>query len=391
MSNYLRFVTAMERVLGTDDGLLRHPAIERNINMVRLAISNDGCLHGVNDTIPLPVGSNVAMFLASRFDDEFALWYADLAEEVYADLRERGRDVPYQSPAAWAMRFRPDLPRRTTQPPLPRAILLESIQYATIRSAPNYDCRLVAGLKGSRPPYTHHNQPDSGSFYLHVRGERLLIDPGYYKDEPTHHCLPIIDGVAPEEPERFVAEIERCESHPGLRLAVCDATRAYRGAAKSVRRILAMVGEEGLIVLDDIVPHGNSAQVTTHYQTGGPTAKSDDGSVTITGEHARLSLQILGRPDAELHLHEERTLDDIHWGYKFAECRWFPVSLDHQAAVGHPLITVILDATETDPGLAHLNRTEKTLTIIMPSGRRVGFAHMEGNLQIDADFSSLKP
>ena len=390
MSNYLRFVTAMERVLGTDDGLLRHPAIEHNINMIRLALSNDGKLHGVNDTIPLPVGSNVAMFLAGRFDDDFALWYADLAEEIYARLREEGRDVPYQSPAAWAMRFRPDKPRQTDRPPLPRAILLESIQYATLRSDTRYDCSLVAGLKGSRPPYTHHNQPDSGSFYVHVRGERLLIDPGYYKDEPTHHSLPIIDGVAPEEPQEFVAEIKRCESHPGLRLAVCDATRAYRGAAKSVRRTLAMVGEEGLILLDDIVPHGHSVDVTTHYQAGGPTARQEDSSVMITGEETRLHLRILGRPDAVFQLHEECPLDDIHWGYKFAECRWFPLSLAYTATARQPLITVILDATDGDPGRPGLDHTPHTTTVTMPSGRKIRFAQLEGAFHIDANFSSLK-
>lgn len=388
MSNYLRFAWGLEQVIGTDDGLLRHPAVERNTNMIRLALSNDGKLHGVNDTIPLPVGSNVAMFLAGRFDDDFALWYADLAEEVYARIQREGKDVPYQSPAEWAMLFRPNKPRREKQSPLPRAVLLESIQYATIRSDTNYDCRLVAGLKGSRPPYTHHNQPDAGSFFLHVRGERLLIDPGYYKDEPTHHNLPVIDGVAPEEPQEFVAEIERCESHPGLRLATCNSTRAYRGAARSVRRCMVMVGEEGLVVLDDIVPHGERVDVTAHYQGGGPTEAGGEGIVQISGAESRVNFQVLGDRDRRMRMHGERALDDIHWGYKFAECRWFPMSVEYKAVAADPLVTVILDATDGDPGPANMVRTRDAIVVALPSGREVRFVWMEGGWRVDAAYSA---
>jgi hypothetical protein len=70
---------------------------------------------------------------------------------------------------------------------LPEAYALHSIEYGILRSGPQWDCALTAGLKGSRPPYTHHNQSDTGSFSMEVRGRRLLIDPGYYKPEPSHH------------------------------------------------------------------------------------------------------------------------------------------------------------------------------------------------------------
>jgi len=386
MENLIQFVWALEQALGTDDGLLRHPSVERCANMIRVALCNDGKLHGVNDTIPLPIAANVAMFLAGRFDDEFALWYADKADEVARDVVARGRGAPYRAPAAWALLFRPDRPVQTEQPPLPRAILLRDIQYAAIRSGTNYDCALDAGLKGSRPPYTHHNQPDTGSYYIDVRGERLMIDPGYYKQEPADHSLPIVNGAAPEVPVGYVGEIVRCESRGALRVLVCDSTPAYGGAARRVCRSLVMVGEEGLVLLDDIAGHRPHVPVVAQYQAGGAT---DDlgGARTamVRGTRAALKLQLLTRPALALELKPERTFHDTHWGYHFAECRWFPMTGRYEADESDPLVTVFLDATNGDPGAARLDGCDGRLTVTMPSGAQVRFAFVEGRWDVDAE------
>ena len=100
------------------------------------------------------------------------------ALRVYLDLVARNKPTAYQPDPLLSLLYRADLPLQHQQPSLPLCYVQEDIQYGILRSTNNYDCRLEAGIKGSRPPYTHHNQPDTGSFYLNVRGERLLIDPG---------------------------------------------------------------------------------------------------------------------------------------------------------------------------------------------------------------------
>ena len=80
--------------------------------------------------------------------------------------------------------YRPTLPEITEQPPLPTAFKLDSIEYSIARSGTNHDCALVAGLKGSRPPYTHHNQPDTGSFFV------LLNDEEQHSLWPTFADIP---------------------------------------------------------------------------------------------------------------------------------------------------------------------------------------------------------
>ncbi len=389
MSNFLRFACALERTLGTDDALLAHPAIANGPNFLRVAISNDGKVHGVNDTIPMPIDVSLAAFFAHRHDDPLALWWTDKAPRVYQEMAGRGCKVVGGGDPLTMMVHRPNVPLQTDQPPLPTAMVLEDIQYSVMRSGTNWDCTLVAGLKGSRPPYTHHNQPDSGAYYIDLRGEKMLLDPGYYKGEPSMHCLPLIGGTGPMPPADFTAIVHECVSEGALRYLACDSTRAYNGNARRVVRHLVMLGEEGLVLLDDIVPTRSGALVTAQYQTGGPTEDVASGRGVITrGERAAMRCDVLTRPGLALTRHEERTFHDSHWGYHFAECRWFPVTGEYTPDEMDPLVTVFLDATERDPGAAIARSDPNRLTVTLPSGAKAVFAYFDGRWQLDVSASS---
>lgn len=374
--SFLRFARLLEKVAGTDDGLLAQPAVRHAMNMIRVGLCNDGALHGVNDTVPVPAGGEIAWCLAACHDDPFALWYGDHALRWAEAARAAGREVPYSIAPIWGILFRPELPEAVAPPePLPEAFLLSDIHYAILRSAPRWDCTLDAGLKGSRPPYTHHNQADTGSLFVDVRGERLLIDPGYYKPDPEHHCLPLIGGRGPEAPAAFTGAIVACESRGGLSYAACDATPAYRGAAQRVVRLLVLVGDEGLVLLDDVLPADPGATIRAQYQCGGPVSTAAHGrSVLIEGRQARLRLELLTCAEVRLAPQPERSLHDTHWGYHFADCRWFPVTADYRAAEAEPLVSVILDVTRGAPPAARLERGAGSLTVVLPSGVRIGFA-----------------
>jgi len=382
--NFLRFVVAMERVLGTDDGMLSGPGIRRHMNMVRVGLCPDGCMHGVNDTVPMPVGSEIAWWHAGRHGDAMGLWYGDHAQRTYRRLRDAGREAPYRADGLMALLYRPDVPECHDQPPLPLAMALPDIQYGVMRSGPNYDCRLAAGLKGSRPPYTHHNQPDTGSYFVHLRGERLLIDPGYYKEQPSDHSLPIIDGAAPARPDAFVGELVACCAAGDLRYLACDATAAYGGAAARVVRHLVMVGQEHIVLLDDIAGSCAGATVLAQYQAGGETEDLGDGrAVLIRGRQARLRLELLTRPELHLECRPERDLKDTHWGYKFAECRLFPVVGEYAADEADPLVTVFADATDAELPPSRLRRGDSEIAVVLPTGREVVFACHEGRWRLD--------
>ncbi len=359
LENLVPFALALEAIVGTDDGIFTHPALAKAMNMIRVGLSNDGCMHGVNDTIPLPVGQGLAWFCASRYQDDLGLWYGDHAAATYARLQAQDRDVPYR---AIDRRYRPDRPPVERQPPLPTCIHLADIEYATVRSGANYDCALVAGLKGSRPPFTHHNQADSGSFWVHLKGERLLIDPGYYKGTATDHCLPLIDGRGPVQPSRYVAQVTACRQSEAHRYLAVDATPAYGGAAQRVCRHLLMLGEHTVVILDDLCPTHEDAPITCQYQAGGPTESDSPTHFTITGQAAGLNVRLDG-PPGQIELAPERSLKDVHWGYKFASCRHFPVHFHYRLVPRCPLVTIIQDRD-----------SDKVVTVERPSPPRLTIA-----------------
>jgi hypothetical protein len=377
--NFLRFARALERVLGHDDGLLSHPGITKTMNMVRVALSNDGATHGMNDTIPLPVGAPIADFCAGRYGDAFALWYADHCERAFRERQAAGKPGPYRSEPFWRLLARPAVPESFEPPALPEVFVLEDIHYGILRSAPKYDCRLVAGLKGARAPYTHHNQPDTGAFFVHVRGERLMIDPGYYKGTPDCHSLPIIGGVAPHQAVATTGWLTGRRRDDNIRALVCDATPAYSGAAERVVRFLVMAGEESLVVLDDIVVAADKqAGVLTQLQCGGVTSHLGDSRrcVANDGETARLRIEALTQDDVEFELHAERSLTDIHWGYSFADCRHFPVTGEYRASADEPFVFVLADV-DNDAPASRLNRTDDALEVTVPNGETVRFVQLD--------------
>jgi len=374
--NFLRFAVALERVTGSDDGLLSHPSVRNAMNMIRVSLCNDGALHGVNDTIPMPIGAAMGWFLAGRRGDAFGLWYGDHALRWYAANDAAGKPTPYRPDIAEMLLLRPDVPECRAQPPLPEAFALKSIHYGILRSGPGFDCRWTAGLKGSRPPYTHHNQADTGAVFVDLRGERLLIDPGYHKPAPTDHTLPLIGGRGPVEPQGWTGAIVACEQRGAFRYLAVDTTAAYRGAATRLIRHLVMAGEDGMVLLDDIVADGD---VAAQYQCGGVTTLAGAGrAVMVSGARARLRVDLATRTDAVLELKPERSLHDTHWGYHFADCRLFPVAATYQAEEMNPLVAVFLDATEGDPPASRVERSGAELTVRLPSGRAVRFAHHGG-------------
>jgi hypothetical protein len=372
--SWIRFAALYERFFGGDDGLLDHPALRNGMNMVRVALCNDGALHGVNDTIPVPCGAELAWYWAGRYGDSFALWYGDHAWRWYEQAIMAGRPTPYQTSAFWSILFRPAVPEVIKQPEaLPQAFVLHSIECGILRSGPEWNCHWTAGLKGSRPPYTHHNQADTGSFFIDLRGERLLIDPGYYKPEAGDHSLPMIGGIAPEAPSAYTGKLVACESRGDVRYLACDSTEAYRGAARRVVRHLVLVGDEGLILLDDIVPTDSAVELCSLYQCGGETGPIEGGrALLVKGREATLRLDLLTRPDALIELRPERTLHDVHWGYHFAQCRLFPVRATYRADESDPLVSTFMDAKQA-LSVCRIEREGRELTVVLPSGRRVGF------------------
>ncbi len=371
MQNFIPFAYVLERLTGSDDGMLSHPAILKSMNMIRVGICNDGGMHGVNDTIPLAIGGHTAWYAAGRLNDDFALWYGDFAFRYYQERREKGLPDQYASSGWWPLLFRPQVPEKFEQPLLPTVILLDDIQYGTIRSGTNYDCMWSAGIKGSRPRYTHHNQADTGAIYIDYRGDRMIIDPGYYKPLATDHSLPLIDGVGPDEPSGYTGKIIRCMENGDTRYLTCDSTKAYHGSAIRAHRHLVIVGEDAVILLDDIIPAALGAIITAQYQCGGIATITGENKVLIEGNHSKVQMEMFYPDKLLLKSLPERSLHDTHWGYHFADCRLFPVNVSYAPASNLPLITIFKDGEIGVDSLVEI--TGNRIVITLQTGEEISF------------------
>jgi hypothetical protein len=228
-----------------------------------------------------------------------------------------------------------------SQPKLPVCFCLRSIEYSILRSDCRFDCDWAVGLKGSRPPYTHHNQADTGAFYLDLRGERLLLDPGYYKANASDHCLPLIGGQGPCVPKGWTGVIVEREERGQLRWVAVDCTGAYGPSVRRVIRRLVMIGGRVVVLVDDIDADAN---VISLLQCGGPVSMEKHDILAVHGRKALLGIACFG-PEFSVRMLGERPLRDVHWGYSFADARWFPVEVAYRASSERPFVAVFYDRT----------------------------------------------
>ncbi len=362
LENFLPFALAYERVFGEEEGLLSAACIRHAMNMIRVSLCNDGACHGTNDTIPVPIGTSIAWFCASRFGDDFALAYGDHAQRWHADRRRRQEKKPYGPGLYDLLMYRPKRPEVLEPPALPDLFVLHSAEMAMLRSAPRMDAAFTVSVKGARPPYTHHHQTDTGAFSLEYAGERLLLDPGYYKDRASDHSLLEISGHGPQQASGWDGRIFNVRREGDVRRLSVDISRAYPAVRQPVIRHFILVGEEALVIVDEAPP-----DTRIRFQAGAPVETLPGGSgFRIQGRQTALHAHLFPAPTT-LELHPERPLKDIAWGYAFADARWFPVSAVFDENATPPYVTVLTPAS----GPCSVERQPRALAITLSSGRQL--------------------
>jgi len=372
LEHFLRFAETLERVTGTDDGLLSHPAVTNAMNMVRNGLTNDGAMSGVNDTIPMPVGGAIGWFTAGRFGDPLGLWYGDHAARWLASRAAQGRPTAYVPRLDQFLLWRPNVPECRRPPPLPTLSWLPETETVLLRSEPRWDAEWIAGLKGARPPFTHHNQADTGSVWLDFQGERMILDPGYYKPHAEDHSLPLIGDTGPQTPSGWEGRIIRVTERNNLRYAVCEATAAYHGRARRVVRHLVLLGPCGAVLLDDIEA---DEPVRSLFQCGGPVERESRGTWRVMGRRVRLRLLFAGPRGLRAQPLGERSLHDTHWGYHFADCRWFPLEVRYNPTENTPLVTIFTNASSPSTPV-RVQRDTRTLEVTLGDQVTIHFAHL---------------
>ena len=340
MSFHLILAHALKNVTGDDRGLLDHPHLQSNVNFVRTTLGGHGGMFAFNDTRqPWLGGYAVCADLGSRYHQPLMLWVADLCAAGGEKTRARDTWAPF------AFLWRSNEPSPQEFPGVPTLAWLKDMHWGAMRSDGTFTPRLVVGVKGSRGPLTHHKQQDLGSYVVHANGEAYLVDPGYYEPKPTDHTLPLIDGRGPGVSGSRITEA--WEKGPWRHMTV-DSTDGYGDAAKSVRRLIVMHGEDCVAVLDDILPvDGNAVTITAQYQTAWMPKidNAADHQLIVPGLKGSLGLRCFGHM-VELEARDRQFKSGWRWD-KISEDGpgdWHSVTGTYIADPDRPCITVLQPA-----------------------------------------------
>jgi len=354
LSYYLTMAGTLHDATG-DASLLDHPHMKNNVHFVETMLTAEGEMLRFNDVQRGAQGMLVASALGSRHDQPLMLWLADW-------LAEHDSDRAYYVPYAFLWRGEQPTPEF---PGLPTLSVLKDLNWGSMRSDANLCPALIVGVKGNEGQLSHHAQHDLGSFVLHLRGDRILVDRGYNAKSPEEHSLPLIDG---QGPGKTGSRIVDAREKDGWRIMTVDSTEAYGQHARRVRRHLVMHGADTLIVLDDLLPaEGAPGKITTQFQTDSQVAVT--GRSAVIGKSPALRLKAFG-PDGAL---TERKKPHALVG-------------EYTAAEDDPLVAVIqvADSAESAARLpdATCRRDGDAITVTLPGGQSIRFTREKTGWQL---------
>lgn len=384
VSFYLIFAHADHNTTGNDE-LLNHPDLLKQHRFVETMLGGDGEFMTFNDTGPWLNAWAVCADLGRRTENELLLWIADHMAAIHAYERDPGAvhaDVAHSyPPSAWIMMTQSD-PRPARDPGrpfpgVPTVSVLGHQQWGVIRSSSDYIPDLVVGVKGSRGMLSHHAHHDLGSFVLHAGGEKLLFDPGYHYGEADDHTLPLIDGTGPG---LTGSDIVAARESGDRRFIEIDSTEGYTAKADRVRRLIAMIGDRAVVILDDILPTG--AAVTAQYQAAHRAEVRADGHAVVHGENGTLGLWTFG-PDLSLQVSRR----SFGRGFGFNDWHsydWHSVTGDYTAEADTPLVTVLVPSGNTPSPSYSVG--EDSITVTLADGETVRFEQRRDGWKHDGSF-----
>ncbi len=373
---YMRFAHMLQNVTGSDQKLLSAKGLNEQENFVKVNLGGDDHFFAFNDTQPWLTGWAICADLGARNNQPLMLWMADhMAGEFAAGHGPLGENIRGDI-AAFAFLWRGDSATPKDFPGVPTVFKLDLMNWGVLRSDGTHKPKFVVGIKGQDGPLGHHAQADLGGFVVQIDGEPILLDPGYYRPKATDHSVLLIGETAvsngKKQGEKAVI-VDSGESGE-IRHMTLDCTSAYPGTKELKRAVrhFVLVGDEALIVLDDIVAAG--ATITTQYQAAWPTGVAG-GGCDIASPTVKAHLQTFG-PELALKV-EAREWNKRDWILKNSPLKWHAVSATYAADAG-PLVTVIA----RDGAQVSASVKPGEVVVSLPGGKSVRFSGGAGGWKL---------
>ena len=371
---------------GDDRGLLTSERLKNAKQYLGLNLGGNNENIPFNDTMPWLQSWLVTAHAGSEFDQPLMRWFADHMAEELATTERKWGEQDRGLFALDAFLFRDEQPAPEEFPGVPDILTLEGVQEGVMRSdGSRYKPGLVTGVKGMGEISTHHTNDDQGSFVLYANGEMLLFDPGYMEPAANDHSLAVIGDAVKGKGNKgmgilsgtAVAPVEDVWSEGMLRSMAVDATQAHaKGQGthskdiERVRRVFIQIGEEALVLLDDIQVKCDNVPVTSFYQAMWP-AEVNGSNATVTAEDTQLAIQTFG-PEVEMSV-EPRKL--TRWVYEDRDMQWHAIAGKYTLDPKRPLVTVLVPSKKDggESGQPDVSYADGRVEVTLPSGEEVIF------------------
>lgn len=155
------------------------------------------------------------------------------------------------------------------------------------------------------------------------------------------------------------------------RFITIDSTESYGEAAHRVRRLIAMIGDRAVVVLDDIEPPGRP--VTAQYQAAHEAEVLGDGHAVIRGKKRALGLWTFGHEPALRIVRRE-----FGRGFGFNDWHdydWHSVTGRYIADADVPLVTVLVPSRTDSLRAPSYSADDGLITVTLSDGAVVRFEH----------------
>lgn len=295
-------LAALESALGTDFGLPKIPGFAE-CGTFPLYLTGP-----LGRTFNYADGSDGALRAPHMF------WLAhELNRPEYAAYQQ-----PLASPHPLDLLWWRQTPAQAAAPPLDKHF--RGAEVVTLRSAWENRNALFVGFKAGDNKANHSNL-DLGTFVFDALGARWALDlgaddynlPGYFGNQrwnyyrmraEGHNTLVINPDTEPDQPPSAAARITRFESKPELAFAIAELTTAYARHARGVKRGVALLDRERVLLQDEIQAE-RPAEVWWFLHTRSAVRIADDGmSATLTEGDARLRVTVLSPANARLSVRD---------------------------------------------------------------------------------------
>ncbi|HYC38450.1 MAG TPA: DUF4962 domain-containing protein [Usitatibacter sp.] len=207
-----------------------------------------------------------------------------------------------------------DLPRET-----PNSAFFPSVGWVAMHSDLEDPQRTSVYFKSSPYGSYNHGHGDQNGFVIHHRGERLLVNSGYYDGYQTEHWRNwykqtraanaiTFDGGKGQgfNGKQFSGEVTRFESGPGWDLAVGRAEKAYGGELTRAQRSIVFL-RPNLVLIHDSLASETPRAWEWNLHALEKMRPASDKVVHVRNGNAKMCVEMLVSPEVSFRQTDQFT------------------------------------------------------------------------------------